>query len=43
MSIPMPKNLTHTARKLTEGSGDNRVIQREFDGLTLQIGANYKP
>jgi TonB-dependent receptor len=36
------KNLTNTALKLTEGSGDNRVIQREFYGLTLQAGVNIK-
>ena len=35
------KNLTNTALKFTEGPGDNRVIQREFYGVTLQIGANY--
>ncbi len=36
------KNLTNTALKLTEGPGDNRVIQREFYGITLQVGGNYK-
>ena len=36
------KNLTNTALKLTEGSGDNRVIQREFYGMTLQAGVNIK-
>jgi len=36
------KNLTNTALKLTEGQGENRVIQREFYGLTFQAGVNYK-
>ena len=36
------KNLTNTALKFTEGPGENRVIQREFYGVTLQFGANYK-
>ncbi len=36
------KNLTNTALKFTEGAGDNRVIQREFYGITLQFGGNYK-
>ena len=36
------KNLTNTPLKLTEGSGDNRVIQREFYGATLQFGGTYK-
>jgi TonB-dependent receptor len=36
------KNLTNTALKFTEGGGDNRVIQREFYGITLQAGFNYK-
>jgi outer membrane receptor protein involved in Fe transport len=36
------KNLTNTALKLTEGPGENRIIQREFYGVTLQIGGNYK-
>ena len=36
------KNLTNTALKFTEGAGDNRVIQREFYGVTLQVGGNYK-
>ena len=36
------KNLTNTALKFTEGSGPDRVIQREFYGTTFQIGANYK-
>jgi len=36
------KNLTNTALKFTEGPGDNRIIQREFYGITLQFGGNYK-
>jgi TonB-dependent receptor len=36
------KNLTNTALKLTEGPGANRVIQREFYGVTLQFGGTYK-
>ncbi len=36
------KNLTNTALKLTEGEGENRVIQREFYGVTLQAGVNVK-
>jgi outer membrane receptor protein involved in Fe transport len=36
------KNLTNTALKLTEGPGPNRVIQREFYGVTLQFGGTYK-
>jgi outer membrane receptor protein involved in Fe transport len=36
------KNLTNTALKFTEGPGEDRVIQREFYGLTLQFGGNYK-
>jgi len=36
------KNLTNTALKITEGPGDNRIIQREFYGVTLQVGGNYK-
>ncbi|MDP9008976.1 MAG: TonB-dependent receptor [Pseudomonadota bacterium] len=36
------KNLTNTALKFTEGPGNNRIIQREFYGTTLQIGGNYK-
>ncbi|MEA3198009.1 MAG: hypothetical protein QOF32_2061 [Gammaproteobacteria bacterium] len=36
------KNLTNTALKFTEGPGDNRIIQREFYGVTLQFGGNYK-
>lgn len=36
------KNLTNTPLKFTEGAGDNRVIQREFYGITLQAGFNYK-
>jgi TonB-dependent receptor len=36
------KNLTNTALRLTEGAGDNRVIQREFYGITLQAGFNYE-
>lgn len=35
------KNLTNTALKLTEGAGENRVIQREFYGITAQLGATY--
>jgi TonB-dependent receptor len=35
------KNLTNTALKITEGSADTRVIQREFYGITLQAGFNY--
>lgn len=36
------KNLTNTPLKFTEGPGENRVIQREFYGLTLQFGGTYK-
>jgi TonB-dependent receptor len=36
------KNLTNTALKFTEGPGDNRIIQREFYGVTLQFGGVYK-
>jgi TonB-dependent receptor len=36
------KNLTNTPLKFTAGHGDNRVIQREFYGITLQAGFNYK-
>jgi TonB-dependent receptor len=36
------KNLTNTALKFTEGEGDNRVIQREFYGPTVQFGLNVK-
>jgi TonB-dependent receptor len=36
------KNLTNMPLKFTEGGGDNRVIQREFYGITLQAGFNYK-
>jgi outer membrane receptor protein involved in Fe transport len=36
------KNLTNTALKFTEGRGENRVIQREFYGTTLQAGFNYR-
>jgi TonB-dependent receptor len=36
------KNLTNTALKFTEGPGENRIIQREFYGVTLQFGGNYK-
>ena len=36
------KNLTNTALKATEGPGPNRVIQREFYGVTLQVGGTYK-
>jgi TonB-dependent receptor len=36
------KNLTNTALKFTEGPGTDRVIQREFYGVTLQAGATYK-
>ena len=36
------KNLTNTALKFTEGEGENRVIQREFYGMTVQAGVNVK-
>jgi hypothetical protein len=36
------KNLTNTPLKITEGSGENRLVQREFYGVTLQAGFNYK-
>ncbi|MDP9013544.1 MAG: TonB-dependent receptor [Pseudomonadota bacterium] len=36
------KNLTNTPLKFTEGPGENRVIQREYYGVTLQVGGNYK-
>lgn len=35
------ENLTHTALKFTEGPGANRLIQREFYGVTLHIDADY--
>ena len=36
------KNLTNTALKFTEGEGENRVIQREFYGATVQFGVNVR-
>jgi TonB-dependent receptor len=36
------KNLTNTALKITEGPSPDRVIQREFYGVTLQFGGTYK-
>ena len=36
------KNLTNTALKATEGPGPNRIIQREFYGITVQFGGNFK-
>jgi TonB-dependent receptor len=36
------KNLTNTPLKFTEGPGENRVIQREFYGITLLFGGTYK-
>ena len=36
------KNLSNTPLKFTEGPGDNRIIQREFYGVTLQFGGTYK-
>ncbi len=36
------KNLTNTALKFTEGQGEDRVIQREFYGPTVQLGVNVK-
>jgi TonB-dependent receptor len=36
------KNLTNTALKFTEGEAENRVIQREYYGITLQFGVNLK-
>lgn len=36
------KNLTNTPLKFTEGPGENRVIQREFYGITVQAGVNVK-
>jgi len=36
------KNLTNTPLKFTEGPGTDRIIQREFYGITLQFGGNYK-
>jgi TonB-dependent receptor len=36
------KNLTNTALKFTEGEGDDRVIQREFYGPTVQFGVNVR-
>jgi TonB-dependent receptor len=36
------KNLTNTPLKFTEGPGEDRVIQREYYGVTLQFGATYK-
>jgi hypothetical protein len=35
-------NPTNTPLKFTEGPGDGRVIQREFYGITVQAGVNYK-
>ena len=34
------KNLTNTPLKFTDGPNENRVIQREFYGVTLQAGVN---
>jgi TonB-dependent receptor len=36
------KNLTNTPVKFTEGPGENRIIQREFYGVTLQFGGILK-
>lgn len=36
------KNLTNTPLKFTDGPNENRVIQREFYGVTLQAGVNVK-
>ncbi len=36
------KNMTNTPLKFTEGPGENRIIQREFYGVTLQFGGIYK-
>jgi TonB-dependent receptor len=36
------KNLTNTPLKFTEGPGEDRIIQREYYGITLQFGGNYK-
>ena len=36
------KNRMNTALKFTEGEGEDRVIQREFYGITLQAGVNLK-
>jgi TonB-dependent receptor len=36
------KNLTNTPLKFTEGPGQDRVIQREFYGITAQAGFNLK-
>jgi TonB-dependent receptor len=36
------KNLTNTPLKFTEGPGENRIIQREFYGITAQAGFNLK-
>ena len=36
------KNLTNVALKFTEGPGENRIIQREFYGVTVQFGGTYK-
>jgi TonB-dependent receptor len=36
------KNLTNTPLKFTEGPGENRIIQREYYGITAQIGGTYK-
>jgi len=36
------KNLTNTALKFTEGPGEDRVIQREFYGVTVQAGVDFK-
>ena len=35
------KNITNAPLKLTEGRGENRVIQREFYSTTVQAGVNY--
>jgi TonB-dependent receptor len=36
------KNLTNTPLKFTEGPGENRIIQREYYGITAQVGGTYK-
>ncbi len=36
------KNITNTALKFTEGQGEDRVIQREFYGPTIQFGVNVR-
>jgi hypothetical protein len=38
LGAPLP----NTPLKLTAGPGENRIIEREFYGITVQAGVNYK-